>query len=174
MKISSLSALFALTLATATQALPLFNNVAARRDSDAYVRKRDELAARHVENPRLQNHPPPPSRDESDAPPTTDEGTETQEGISARDGGKLEPVAKLINYRVVRDNPTREQEAQKENDYLITPDMVMRGQHVRRRDVSFAKAVQMRRRGQAKLINYSETGKRNKEERALGEDAPAA
>ncbi|KAJ3406131.1 hypothetical protein HDU80_000138 [Chytriomyces hyalinus] len=171
MKISSLSALFALTLATAIQALPLFNNVAARRDSDAFIRKRDDLAARHVENPRLQNHPP--SRDESDAP-TTNEGTETQEDVSARDGAKLEPVAKLINYREVRDNPTPEQAAQKENDYLITPDMVMRGQHVRRRDVSFAKAVQMRRRGQAKLINYSETGKRNTEERSSGDNIPPA
>ncbi|KAJ3242447.1 hypothetical protein HDU81_003153 [Chytriomyces hyalinus] len=162
MKISSLSALFALTLVTATQALPLFNNVAARRDSDAYVRKRDDLAPRHVENPRLQPHPP--TRDENDVP-TTNEGTKTQEKVSARDGAKLEPVAKLINYREVRDNPSAEQAAQKDNDYLITPDMVMRGQHVRRRDAEFANAVQMRRRGQVKMINYSEAGKRNKEER---------
>ncbi|KAJ3406233.1 hypothetical protein HDU80_011680 [Chytriomyces hyalinus] len=161
MKIASLSALFALTLATATQALPLFNNVAARRDSEGSDKKRDNLAARHVENLRLQNHQPPP-REGIDTPTAT-ENTEAQEDISARDGAKLEPLAKLINYRDVGEDPPSQEGDQNEGDYLITPDMVMRGQHVRRRDTSFGKAMLMRRRGQAKLINYSETGK--KEER---------
>ncbi|KAJ3236629.1 hypothetical protein HDU81_010593 [Chytriomyces hyalinus] len=162
MKIASLATLFALTLATATQALPLFNNVAARRDLEDSAKKRDNLAARHVENLRLQNHPPP--REGTDSPPAT-ENTDTQKDVSARDGAKLEPLAKLINYRDFREEPPAEQGGQNEGDYLITPDMVMRGQHVRRRDPSFGKAMLVRRREQAKLINYSETEKGKKEER---------